>query len=115
MGDTLVPSSSPVVDPNYWQTLGALLALALLAGDNLHPVSPVLVYAIMSNVRERADPSAPMDLSLRLIQQLNNDKASILLPWMIIPPGQDPSSLPAGHRNLLTTLVVGLGFEAVGF
>ena len=78
-------------------TLGALLALALLAGDNLHPVSPVVVYAIMSNIQERADLSAPMDLSLHLIQQLNNDKASILLPWMIIPPGQDPSSLPAGQ------------------
>ena len=91
--------------------MGGLLALTLLSGESLHPVSPVLIYALLSNVHEQSDPSAPMDLSLSLIHQLQSSKVDALLPWMIIPPGQDWRSLPTGHRTLLWDNIAGLGLE----
>jgi hypothetical protein len=111
MGDALVPALSPVADRVYWQAAGALLALILLTGDCLHPVSPALVYALLSNVQAQSNPSAPMDISLGFIQQLQSSKAEALLPWMIIPPGQDWKDLPGGHRTLLRDLIAGLGLE----
>jgi hypothetical protein len=107
----MVPDDSPVADRAYWKVAGALIALALLSGDGVHPVSPAVVYALLSNVEERSDPRAPMDLSLNFISQLQKSKARILLPWMIIVPGQDWRDLPTGHRSLVQDLVVDLGIE----
>ena len=52
MGDTMIPDTSPVTNRGYWKVAGGLLALALLAGDNLHPVYPAVTYALLSNVQE---------------------------------------------------------------
>ena len=109
MGGMLIPKTSPVVDQVYWRVAGGLLALVLLAGKSLHPISLVVIYALLSNVQERTNPGLVMDMSLGLIQQLQSSKASILLPWIIIPPGQDWRTLPEGHRTLIYNLVVGLG------
>lgn len=114
MGDTMVPDASPVTDRRYWQVAGGLLALVVLAGDSPHPVSPAVVYALLANVHQLSDPTVPMDLSLGFISQLESSKAAALLPWMIIPPGEDWRTLPQGHRNLLRDLVVGLGLDVSG-
>ena len=45
MGDTMVPNSPLVTNNKHWHTTGTLLALALLVGDNLHPVSLLVIYA----------------------------------------------------------------------
>lgn len=114
MGDTMVPDASPVTDRRYWQVAGGLLALVLLAGDSPHPVSPAVIYALLSNVHEQSEPTAAMGLSLGFISQLESSKAATLLPWMIIPPGEDWKTLPQGHRTLLRDLVVGLGLDVSG-
>ena len=44
-----------------------LLALALLARDNLHPVSLAVVYALLSNVQEDSGLSAVINVSLSFI------------------------------------------------
>ena len=115
MGDAMVPNLSPVTDQRYWLMAGGLLALALLAGDSLHPVSPAVVYALLSNVQEDSGLSAVMNVSLSFIRQLESSKAANLLPWMIIPPGQDWKTLPEGHRILLRDLITGLGLEVGHF
>ena len=97
MGDLVVPNASPVTECGYWRVAGALLALSLLAGDNLHPVSPIIVYALLSNVQESVNPEASMNLSLSFIQELQSSKAVDLHPWMVIPPGKDWKTLPIGH------------------
>lgn len=111
MDHTFVPDDSPVVDHAYWRVAGTLIALALLCGDGIHPISPAVAYALLSNVEERPDPRAPMELSLCLIDGLQKSKARILLPWMIIPPGQDWRALPMGHQTLVRDLISGLGIE----
>jgi hypothetical protein len=111
MGDTMVPDMSPVTNNKYWRVTGALLALALLAGENLHPVSPVVIYALLSNVHQRSEVITSMDLSLSFIQQLEDSKANTLLPWMIIPPGDDWKSLPIGHRNQLLEVITNLDLD----
>ena len=111
MGDTMVPDMSPVTNNKYWRVTGALLALALLAGENLHPVSPVVIYALLSNVHQRSEVITLMDLSLSFIQQLEDSKANTLLPWMIIPPGDDRKSLPIGHRNQLLEVITNLDLD----
>jgi hypothetical protein len=111
MGDLVVPNASPVTDGGYWRVAGALLALSLLAGDNLHPVSPIVVYALLSNVQESVSAEAPMNLNLSFIRELQSSKAVDLHPWMIIPPGQDWKTLPPGHRTMLLWLVSGLGLD----
>jgi hypothetical protein len=114
MGDIMIPDSSPVADPGYWKVAGGLLALALLIGESPAPVSPAVIYALLSNVREQNNPSAQMDMSLGFIHELQSSKAGDLLPWMIIPPGQNWRDLPEGHRNLLRELFVGLGLDVSG-
>ncbi len=114
MGDVMVPNEVPVTDSRYWRTTGALLALALLAGEGLHPISPVVVYALLSNLHHQTDPAGPMNLSLHLIQQLDRSKADILRVWMIIPPGRDWRKLPDGHRNQVTNILGGLGLNVSG-
>jgi hypothetical protein len=111
MGDTMVPDMSPVTNNRYWRVTGTLLALALLAGENLHPISPVVVYALLSNVHERSEVTTSMDLSLGFIEQLEYSKAITLLPWMIIPPGQDWKSLPFGHRSQLIQVITNLDLD----
>jgi hypothetical protein len=107
-GDLVVPNGSLVTDRGYWKVAGALLALSLLAGDNLHPVSPIVVYALLSKVRESVGVEAPMNLSLSLIRELQSCKAVDLHPWMIIRPGQDWKTLPLGHRAMLLRFASGL-------
>ena len=107
-GDFMVPDTSPITDRRYWEVAGGLLAVALLAGESLHPVSPALIYALLSNVQGQSEPSAAMHMSLGFIQQLQSSKATDLLPWMIIPPRQDWKILPEGHRTLLLDLVTNL-------
>lgn len=114
MGDTVVPDTSPVTDNRYWRITGTLLTLALLAGENLHPISPVVIYALLSNVHPHPNTRAPMDLSLSFIRQLQSSKADTLLPWMIIPPSQDWKSLPDGHRNLLREFITNLDLDVSG-
>lgn len=114
MGDTMVPTSSPVTDHKHWRTMGALLALGLLTGESLHPISPVVVYALLSNTNARPDAVTSMNLSLSLIQQLDSSKAHTLLPWMIIPPGQSLRNLPDGHRSLLLQVITGLDLDVSG-
>ena len=110
-GDVFIPIASHVADRGYWRAAGGLLALLLIAGESLHPVSPAVIYALLSNVHKQADPSNPMDVSLGFIQQLQSCKASVLLPWMIIPPGQDWKNLPEGHQVLLRNLLSGLNLH----
>lgn len=113
-GDIYIPESSSVTDEKHWRTMGALLALALLAGENLHPISPAVVYALLSNVHPRPRATAQMHLSLSLLHQFDAPKANMLIPWMIIPPGQDWRSLPDGHRNILRDVVTNLNIDVSG-
>jgi hypothetical protein len=115
MGDLVVPNASPVTDCGYWRVAGALLALSLLAGDNLHPVSPIVIYTLLSNIQESVRPEASMNLSLSFIQELQSSKAIDLLPWMMIHPDQDWRTLPPGHRAMLLRLVTGFGFDVSRF
>ena len=111
MGDVMVPNMSLVTDNKYWKVTGAFLALSLLAGESLHPIAPAVVYALLSNVHQDSDPISSMNLSLGFIQQLDDLKAKALIPWMIIPPGQDWKSLPVTHRAMLRDLTANLGLE----
>jgi len=108
MGDTMVPDSPFVTDKKRWRVTGALLALALLSGGGIHPVSPLVAYALLSNIHSHSDPTISMDLSLSFIRELCSSEADILLPWMIIPPGQDWKGLPAGHRHSLLQVLTNL-------
>lgn len=114
--NTMVPGDSPVTNSAYWKTAGMLIALVLLEGDSAYPVSPTVIYALLSNVREQSDRCAPMNLSLRFISQLqdSDSMARILLPWMIIPPGTDWTTLPEDHRIQIRDLLAGLGLEVSG-
>ena len=111
MGDAMVPVMSLVTDNKYWKVTGALLALGLLAGESLHPISPAVIYTLLSNIHQNSDPITSMNLSLGFIQKLDGLKAKALIPWMIIPPGQDWKSLPAAHRVMLRDLTANLGLE----
>ena len=94
MEDIMVPEDSPVTDAKYWKVTGVLIALVLLSGENLHPVSPIFAYALLANVdRNTAEASASMDLSLHFIKQLWSSMANTLLPWMIIPPSHQTQLL----------------------
>ena len=114
--ETMVPGDSPVTDSAYWKVAGMLIALVLLEGDSTCPVSPAIIYALLSNVRERQDQCALMNLSLRFISrlQISDSKAQILLPWMIIPPGTDWTTLPDNHQLQIQGLLAGLGLEVSG-
>jgi len=107
----MVPNMSLVTDNKYWKVTGALLALGLLAGESLHPVSPAVVYALLSSIHQDSDPINSMNWSLHFIWQLDDLKAKALIPWMIIPPGQDWKSLPVAHRAMLRDLTANLGLE----
>ena len=102
---------SLVTDKKYWKVTGVLLALGLLAGESLHPISPAVIYALLSNVHQDSDPINSMNLSLGFVQQLDDLKAKALIPWMIIPPGKDWKCLPAAHRAMLRDLTANLGLE----
>ena len=67
MGGAIVPNLSPVTDHRYWLMTGGLLALALLARGSLHPVSPAVVYTLLSNVQEDSGLSAILNVSLSFI------------------------------------------------
>lgn len=114
MGDTLVPDLSHVTDNKYWRITGHLLALALLAGESLHPISPAVVYALLSKVAPHPDSVIPMHLSLALVQELCGSKADDLIPWMIIPPDQDWRTLPDGHRARLLEVLTNLDINVSG-
>jgi len=75
--------TSPVTNNKYWRVTGALFTLALLAGENLHPISPAVIYALLSNVHQCSEVITSMHLSLCFIQQLEGSKANTLLPWVI--------------------------------
>ena len=111
MGDTVVPETSPVTDAKYWWATGALLALVLLSGENLHPVSPIVAYALLANVHRHSEAVASMDLSLAFIEQQDSSKANTLLPWMIIPPCKDWKILPAGHQAQLLQVITNLDLD----
>lgn len=111
MGDVMVPGTYLVTDHKYWKVTGALLALGLLAGELLHPISPAVIYALLSNIPQGSDPISAMNLSLGFVQQLDDLKAKALIPWMVIPPGQEWKSLPAAHRAMLRDLTANLGLE----
>jgi hypothetical protein len=113
-GDFMVPDTSPVTKAKYWHVMGGLLALALLTGDSLHPISPAVIYALLSNIPVLSDPRAPMHMSLSFIHQLSKSKARDLLPWMVLPPGQDWQNLPSAHRTLLRELITNLGIDVSG-
>lgn len=108
----MIPDSSPVTDERYWHTAGVLLALVLLAGEDPHPVSPVVIYTLLASVHTPPNSMlATMDLSLGLIRELDEPKVATLLPWMIIPEGQDWKSLPTGHHVLLRDTITFLGLD----
>ena len=112
MEDTMVPENSPVTDAKYWKVTGVLLALVLLSGENLHPVSPIFAYALLANVdRNAAEASTSMDLSLHFIKQLRSSMANTLLPWMIIPPRQDWRALPPSHQTQLLQVITNLDID----
>lgn len=111
MGDVVVPDASPVSHSIYWRTTGALLALTLIVGESPHPVSPAVIYALLSNVYPCVNARASMHLSLSFIRQLQGSVADALLPWMVIPQGQDLKSLPDGHRRILLQLVTNLNLD----
>jgi hypothetical protein len=52
-----------------------------------------------------------MDLSLGFLEKIEISKAKVLLPWMVIPPGQDWRILPEGHLEELWILMDGLGIN----
>jgi len=108
MGDAMIPCKSPVIEDGYWKPMGGLIALALLIGESLHPVAPAVVYALLSNVLPLSDPRAPMHLSLEALAEFSPSVANNLIPWMIIPSGQDWRTLPAGHRTKVLELAAGL-------
>jgi hypothetical protein len=113
-GDVVVPENTPVTDNRYWQLMGGMLAIALLAGENLRPVSPMIIYALLSNVHPRSNATDVMDLSLSFIRQLEGHAAESLLPWMILPPGADLKALPDHHRSFVIGLLTYLEVTVSG-
>lgn len=111
LGDTMVPNTSPVTEDRYWMVAGGLLALTLMIGESLHPVSPMLTYALLSHVHHQPTPNTVMNLSLGFIRQIQSSKAITLLPWMIVPPGQDWKTLPEPHKLLLRDLITNLDLD----
>ena len=91
---------------------GVLLALALLSGENIQPISPIFAYTLLVNVhKDTAKASAAMELSLCFIEQLGSSMANTLLPWMIIPPCKDWRALPPGHWAQLLQVITNLDID----
>jgi hypothetical protein len=114
LGRWYVPEVSPVGDEQRWYNIGIFLALALLTTGSVHPVSPALIYALLVQTfykPELDDTQTMMQLSLGFIAEVDESQAKIVLPWMIIPPGQDLSNLPEGHRTNLMYALGGLGLD----
>jgi len=108
------PDVSPVGDEERWYNIGIFLALALLTTGSVHPVSPALIYALLVETFHKPEPDntqTMMHLSLEFIKEVDASRADIILPWMIIPPGQDFSDLPEGHRTDLMYALGGLGLD----
>ena len=99
-GSWFVPDVSPVCDEERWYSIGTLLAIALLTNGSIHPVSPVLIYTLMvASFRKPrlTDIQTTMNFSLNYIRELDELQSRVVLPWMVVPPGQDWRDLPAGH------------------
>jgi hypothetical protein len=109
IGDAMSPALSLVATRSYWWTAGTLLALVVLMEESVHPVSPAIIYALLSNVHGEEHPENSMNLSLRFIRELQESKAEILLPWMMIPPNTDWRNLKPGHNNEIQSLLCNLG------
>ena len=114
--DVMVPDTSPVADRAYWRAAGMLIALVLLEGDSAYPVSPMVIYALLSNIQARCSQSAVMNLSLCFISQLygSDSKAQMLLPWMIVPPNVEWRDLPVSHQLWIRELLAGLDLQVSG-
>ena len=113
-GSWFVPDVSPVCDEERWYSIGTLLAIALLTNGSVHPVSPVLIYALLvaSFHKPRlTDIQTTMNFSLNYIRELDELQSRVVLPWMVVPPSQDWRDLPAGHRAELLEIITGLGVD----
>lgn len=121
VGSWYVPDPSPVCDRQRWFGFGKLLALALLTEGSISPVSPILIYQLLLRLPLLNDPSAMlpdplhvMHLSLKFIKEVDQLQAEVLLPWMIIAPGQDWRQLPDNHRTQLLYMITGLEIDVSG-
>jgi hypothetical protein len=111
VGSWYVPDPSPVFDRQKWFGFGTLLALALLTEGSISPVSPVLIYMLLARLRKLVDPLDTMHLSLNFIKEVDELQAQVLLPWMIVPSGQDWRNLPFAHRAQLLNMISGLEID----
>ena len=114
LGGWYVPDVSPVCDEQRWESIGSLLALALLTIGSIQPVSPALIYALLVttfHTPKLADPQMMMHLSLEYIKEIDELQADVILPWMVLPPGQNWKDLPAAHRTELLLTLTGLGVD----
>jgi len=112
VGSWYVPDPSPVCDKQRWFAFGTLLALALLTEGSIGPVSPILIYVLLAHLRKPANPLDTMHLSLSFINQIDGLRAQILLPWMVIPPGQDWRQLHNTHLlHTITDLEIDVSYS----
>jgi hypothetical protein len=111
IGRWYVPDLSPVCDWKKWFVFGTLLATALLAVGTVYPISLVIIHILLWHLWSSGDPYAIMDLSLQSIKEIDEERAKVALPWMIIPPGQDWRQLPHNHRVQLLYMISGLEID----
>jgi len=113
-GSWFVPDVFPVCNESKWYSAGKLLAVTLLTNGSVHPVSPVLIYALLVATFHSptlTDLQTMMNFSLNYIKEVDELQSKVVLPWMVVPPGQDWRDLPPGHRAELLELITGLGFD----
>ena len=55
-----------------------------------------------------------MHLSLSFIKEIDELQAKVLLPWMVVAPGQDWRWLPSIHQTQLLHIISGLEVDVSG-
>jgi hypothetical protein len=84
------PVFTPVLSLTHqirWKTMGTFLLLHLLTlGNGPEPVSPFLLYLLLTSALPNKNPThhAHMQLSLRSLYQLDAGTAKLLQPWMML-------------------------------
>lgn len=105
------PVFSPALSPEHelrWKTTGTLLLLHLLTlGNGPEPVSPILLYLLLTAASLRGERSLlPSDtlISLESLYQLDPGIADTLRPWMVLKETDRLSGFTGDrvHRSMMS-------------
>lgn len=111
IGRWYIPIISSFTEDGEWFGYGMMLGLALLVVKNANPISPILLYALLLNTGGTKDLRSVMNLSLGFIKEVDEDRAKVVLPWMILAPGQSWVQLPDAHRGNMISMFENLGMQ----